>query len=286
MRFNPPPNWPISPADGPPPPGWSPHPAWGPPPPGWPLWVPDGGPPGPGGAPPGPGGVAGGGGRGSGPLLAAVVGVLTVSLVALGAVYLLGGDDEAETTADPGTATATSLPSPTETVPAPPSPGASSAQPTPPEESSPAAPPPEPSPAPAPAEGTLAQGETTTLGPYDVTVTRTVLDADSAMLEESQSVPEEGRFVLVYLAVTNTANNPVEPYVDLSVGISGTNGTTVTDISCVVVAPDDMFDVGDLEPADAAEGSFCIDLDPALLDGARLSVAHRDGDLAAWELEG
>jgi len=41
MRFNPPPNWPPSPAGWTPPAGWSPDPSWGPTPAGWQLWVDD-----------------------------------------------------------------------------------------------------------------------------------------------------------------------------------------------------------------------------------------------------
>jgi hypothetical protein len=37
-RFNPPPNWPLPPADWSPPAGWQPDPSWPPTPPGWPLW--------------------------------------------------------------------------------------------------------------------------------------------------------------------------------------------------------------------------------------------------------
>src|SRR4051812_30068457 len=39
MRFNPPPNWPVSPTGWSPESGWEPDPSWGPAPVGWPLWV-------------------------------------------------------------------------------------------------------------------------------------------------------------------------------------------------------------------------------------------------------
>ena len=39
MKFNPPPNWPQTPAGWTPPPGWEPDPSWPAPPFGWPLWV-------------------------------------------------------------------------------------------------------------------------------------------------------------------------------------------------------------------------------------------------------
>lgn len=96
---------------------------------------------------------------------------------------------------------------------------------------------------------------------YVVTVVAVDLDAtDRIVAEEPTNVaPDAGRvYVMVTLEVENVGAEAGEPYFDLVVGAVDAGGEVYDDIECVVIAPDDMYDVGLVESGASAVGTFCL----------------------------
>lgn len=135
---------------------------------------------------------------------------------------------------------------------------------------------------------TLPLGGRAEVGNYEMAVTRVDLNADAEVDASSGgATPDAGRYVLVMVEVTNIDARAHEPYTDLTVVISGTDGSFVDDSSCTVAAPDDMFDVGEINGGESAQGAYCLDLDPALLQGGTLSVVDSDSlEGSSWTLQG
>lgn len=295
MRYDPPPNWPQPPAGWTPPPGWEPDPDWGPAPPGWQVWVPDEqdapgagaaypGQPGPGGQPgyagqpayagqpgysgqPGYGGQAGyggqpgyvpagGGGSGGTKALVAIAAVVVVAALVAGGIFFFRGDDDApapialsSTTAAPTTTAASDGP------PSCPSDGGGESDPK-------------------------ALGAGADLDDYCATVYAVQLDATAVVEGESSSngPPDNGQYVLVSVAATYTGADEGRPSLDIYVDLVGSDGVTYKDYECSKSTPEDMSDAGNVGPGDTANGTFCLDVPPAALDGASLNISSLSSD--------
>lgn len=145
-----------------------------------------------------------------------------------------------------------------------------------------ASPTPSPTPSPSPTVDTspgslanpLAIGDALELGSWTVVVedytgqaTEEVVEANSVNPD-----PENGRYALARLVVTNTGDEPAEPGFDLTVVVVATDGTEYPDTGCAALPEDSLTLAPEVEPGDEATGTFCFDLPSEDLPDAVLSV--------------
>lgn len=115
----------------------------------------------------------------------------------------------------------------------------------------------------------------------EVTVTGVNPEAAAAIAAENRfndPEPDGMRYVMVNLAVTNSSDEPIRPWLELQVNAIGSLNQVHE--TCRAVLPDSIRDAPELYPGGAASGNECVVVpEEELLDGSLLiMVAPRFGD--------
>jgi hypothetical protein len=132
----------------------------------------------------------------------------------------------------------------------------------------------------APAESEVATpdevvplGSAAQVGDYEVVVDGVLLDANAIIAEENQfNEPPTGQYVLVQLTAAYTGTDEGTPGFDLTAIVHGSDGRQYSDSDCSAVTPDDAMNAPTLNPGGADTFTFCMDVPPAALTGAELSI--------------
>lgn len=116
-------------------------------------------------------------------------------------------------------------------------------------------------------------GSPTEVGDYEVTVDSVLLDADAIIAGANQfNEPPTGQYVLAQLTATYQGTDEGSPGFDLTAILHGSDGRQYSDSDCSAVTPDDAMQAPTLNPGGADTFEFCMDVPPAALSGAQLSV--------------
>ncbi len=125
----------------------------------------------------------------------------------------------------------------------------------------------------APVSEVVPLGVPAQVGDYQVTVDAVELDADASVAAANDfNEPPTGQYVLTQLTVTYTGTTEGMPGFELSAVIHGADSRQYSDSDCMAVLPDDAMDAPTLNPGGSDSFQFCMDVPPAALAGAQLSV--------------
>ncbi|MPV37452.1 hypothetical protein [Georgenia subflava] len=181
------------------------------------------------------------------------VGGAVGAAVAGGAVVvaLTGGDDPAaQAISNPSAPSRTAAPVPTPDPPVPTAPGGDGTG------------APDVDATVPPASELVPVGESATVGSWEITLEATDLDAQ-ATIDAGDNPLYDGLadgevLVLTTATVTNTANEPLDPGLDLLTGFLGADGVEYNVLNGgVCLADESLLDVGEIGPGESVSGSVC-----------------------------
>jgi hypothetical protein len=133
----------------------------------------------------------------------------------------------------------------------------------------------------------LAIGEEWRVGDWDVAIVGFVGDATAAVLAEdpSNAAPGVGNvYSLIRVRATYRGAGAGDAWRELTAGLVGNNQVAYDDISCVAIAPDDLFNLPDAFPGGMVEGNFCVILPASQVASGVLFVepTFAIGDRVWW----
>jgi hypothetical protein len=125
----------------------------------------------------------------------------------------------------------------------------------------------------APPSETVPLGVPAEVGDYTVTVDSVQLDGNALVAGANQfNDPPNGQYVIVQLTTTYLGTEEGMPGMDLTAVFHGTDARQYSDSDCGAVLPDDSMDAPTLNSGGSDTFQFCMDVPPAAIEGAQLSV--------------
>lgn len=120
---------------------------------------------------------------------------------------------------------------------------------------------------------TVPLGVPAQVGDYQVSVDSVLLDANAVVAgANSFNEPPAGQYVIVQLTATYLGTEEGTPGWDLSAIIHGSDARQYSDSECGAVLPDSGMDAPTLNSGGSDTFQFCMDVPPAALPGAQLSI--------------
>ncbi|SEK84603.1 hypothetical protein SAMN04515665_105215 [Blastococcus sp. DSM 46786] len=125
-----------------------------------------------------------------------------------------------------------------------------------------------------PAAEAVPLGVPAQVGDYQVTVDAVELDGNATAAAGNQfnEPATNGQYVVVQLTATYTGAEEGFPGMDLTAVVHGSDNRQYSDSECMAVLPDDAMNAPTLNPGGTDTFQFCMDVPPAALAGAELSV--------------
>ncbi|TYP82811.1 DUF4190 domain-containing protein [Blastococcus xanthinilyticus] len=112
------------------------------------------------------------------------------------------------------------------------------------------------------------------VGDYQVRLDAVELDANATVAAANQfnEPAANGQYVMTQFSVTYTGTEEGFPGMDLTAVVHGSDNRQYSDSDCAAVLPDDAMQAPTLNPGGSDTFQFCMDVPPAALAGAQLSV--------------
>ncbi|MCF6506942.1 DUF4190 domain-containing protein [Blastococcus sp. MG754426] len=126
----------------------------------------------------------------------------------------------------------------------------------------------------APVADTVPLGVPAQVGDYQVIVDAVELDGNAIAAAGNQfnEPATNGQYVVVQLTATYTGAEEGFPGMDLTAVVHGNDNRQYSDAECMALLPDDAMNAPTLNPGGTDTFQFCMDVPPAALAGAELSV--------------